>query len=476
MRGSKGKIGIALWGCMLLAGCGREAEAEIPGEGTLEDAVRSEAETVEVPDVAVGESDEGEEMEEVTKIPVLGKTELIMENSRIYGGDNVSGILTDCFTSEETDVILETVQGIWEIDGYAGFVPYAGYVESGRGKIGDTEQERQEKYEKAVEEAETDIPDFSFRIKVYNAAEEKPGDGGQYIYVRSSGDTYVSPFSIDLCLSETDGAYPVFVGETLRGMKTASELSYPIIAVRFFCGSYLEEEERDGYEPAAFLLTSDGQFLLAKDGAFYSMKQSIQSEIMDGNFQHLDEPDDFKERIDEYYNMRLERGIPEVEWQIIDINGDGTEDMILQERDTIYGETKPIVGIFACEGESAKCVEWDLIDMTEYSFCGPTGELMYTAPNYGWVVDSEPYVHYYYDREWNKVEDYTLKIIRIDSTMDEEYAEIWKKEHPDFAVDGIYYRKYAEGREEVLTREEMEEIYETATGYKLDSGLIRYSE
>ena len=475
MKGCKKKTGVILLSCVLLTGCGRETEAEISGGNAVEDASEPGGETAEAPDTAVGEDDESGDAEGVTKISVLGKTELTMENSRIYDGDSLPGILSDCFTSEERDVILDTVWGIWEIDGYAGFVPYDSYVESGRGKTGNTEQERRDKYEKAVEKAETVIPDFSFRIKVYNAAGEEPG-GGQYIYVRSGGGTYASPVGIDLCFREADSAYPVFAGETLQGVKTGSEPGYPVVAVRFFCGFGLEEEGRDCYEPAAFLLTSDGRFLLAEGGAFYTMKQSVQSEIMHGDFRHLDEPDDFKERIDEYYNMWIDRGIPEVEWQMIDINGDGTEDMILQNRDATYGETKPILGIFACEGESAKCVEWDLIDMTEYSFCGPTGELMYTAPNYGQVVDSEPYVHYYYDREWNKVEDYTLKIIRIDSAVDEEYAEIWKKEHPDFAEDGIYYRKYAEGREEVLTREEMEEMYETATGYKLDSGLIRYSE
>lgn len=60
--------------------------------------------------------------------------------------------------------------------------------------------------------------------------------------------------------------------------------------------------------------------------------------------------------------------------------------------------------------------------------------------------------------------------------MDPEYAEIWREEHPDLAEDGIYYRKYTEDGMEELTRGEWEEMYETATGYEVDSELIGYEE
>ncbi len=115
--------------------------------------------------------------------------------------------------------------------------------------------------------------------------------------------------------------------------------------------------------------------------------------------------------------------------------------------------------------------------MTEYSFCGSTGELIYTAPNYGSLVDEEPYQHYYYDKEWNKITDYSLAIIQIDSiAADEEYAKEWKKEHPEFAEDGIYYMKYTESGSEVLTKEEVIEIYEEETGDALYSLLIPENE
>lgn len=77
-----------------------------------------------------------------------------------------------------------------------------------------------------------------------------------------------------------------------------------------------------------------------------------------------------------------------------------------------------IVAIFACEGDSAKCILWDLNDSSEYSFCGSTGELMYTAPYSGMEIAGEPYQHYYYDIEWNKIADYSLVRTIVDSSME----------------------------------------------------------
>lgn len=213
------------------------------------------------------------------------------------------------------------------------------------------------------------------------------------------------------------------------------------------------------------------------DGNVSSPEQSIQCEIMSGNFSRLDASAEFREHIKNTFERWAGGETCEIEWQIIDLNGDGIDDLIVQDRDTVgESEVKQILGIFACDENSARCVEWDLNDMTEYSFCGPTGELMYTAYNYGHIPDEEPYWHYHYDRDWNKIGDYLLVIYWIDSTVDPDYAKIWREEHPDLAEDGIYYRKYTEDAMEELTRGEWEEMYEAATGYKVDSELIRREE
>jgi len=68
-----------------------------------------------------------------------------------------------------------------------------------------------------------------------------------------------------------------------------------------------------------------------------------------------------------------------------------------------------------------------------------------------------------------------LVVYCIDSEDDEEYAEIWKQENPDMAEDGIYYRKYTEEGEEILTQEELESIYEMETGYEFSSEFFKWA-
>lgn len=123
------------------------------------------------------------------------------------------------------------------------------------------------------------------------------------------------------------------------------------------------------------------------DGNVSSPEQSIQCEIMSGNFSRLDASAEFKEHIKNTFDRWAGGETCEIEWQSIDLNGDG-----------------------------------------------------------------------------------------IDSTVDPDYAKIWREGHPDLAEEGIYYRKYTEDAMEELTRGEWEEMYEAATGYKVDSELIRREE
>lgn len=191
---------------------------------------------------------------------------------------------------------------------------------------------------------------------------------------------------------------------------------------------------------------------------------NLLQELLSGNFEHLSgEYSDYRE----LFEMDWERG--ESEWRQIDLNGDGVEDFILQEAKPI-GDTgqKRIIGIFTIEEDSIRCIMADFNDGSEYSFCGTTGKLMYTASNYGGVVDNEPYDCYHYDNEWQEIIDYRLEILRVNSEVDEDYAKVWKSENSDMAEDGLYYFRYMGDKEEKLTKEEWTSIYEAETGLKFD--------
>ncbi|MDE7206553.1 MAG: hypothetical protein K2N90_05260 [Lachnospiraceae bacterium] len=195
-----------------------------------------------------------------------------------------------------------------------------------------------------------------------------------------------------------------------------------------------------------------------KDGTIYEM-------LMSGNFECLGNDEARKKEIERVYQIMTKNGT--AVWRQIDINGDGTDDLILQETYENWGNRKAIAGIFDCKEGQEKCVFWDINDYSEFMFCGATGELMYYAPHYGGVLSMEPYTHYYYDSEWNRIEDYTIVAYRIEATENEPIGEDWIETYPDMAESGDYYRLYmgADQTGKALTFEEFVEIYETETGF-----------
>lgn len=222
------------------------------------------------------------------------------------------------------------------------------------------------------------------------------------------------------------------------------------------------------------LLNDDDYFTYYDSVHFFEkiVDNSIQGTIMSGDFSCLEDTD--WERMQKSYKREIDL----YEWRRLDLNGDCIEDLILQEKRTSTGDEDSnqhrILGIFGCEEDGARCVLWDDVEMGNYSFCGPTGELMNSYYSFGTMVDTEGFTHYYYDKDWNEIIDYRLVIWKVDSPEGYDYPTEWFEAHPDMQEEGIYYRKY-EGDytgEAVLTLEEFKEIYETEMGMEVDSDLL----
>lgn len=455
-------------------------EKNVP-EDTIDDITENTEASVDSEEE--NSADTEEEAPEVTVISVLGKEELVIESDRIQ--ESGLKMIDNMFTLEEINTILSAIKGTWEVDRAMGMISYDDYQEMYLPEV--TREEGVRQYYENIELMPH--PDFTISIKERNTSEGGIVDAeDNYIYVRTKdGVNYDSPMSIVLS-----------VGPFLNLQRDFEDES-PSIYIQFFsvCDSEMEGDheavpyaadgiipymcqEKSGrsYEPATLILTPEGEFMLYKDGVFYSLKQTIQSELMSGNFEHLEggniEGVTSSEYMAERYPQMKESG--DYEWRQLDLNGDGIEDLIWQYTDDRGLEQQEILGIFACNKDSADCILWDSADRTEYYFCGPTGELMYTASSYGLWVAVEPYGHYYYDREWNLIKDYDLVVYDIDVEWGmKEYpqqVEDWRQNHPDMAEQGIYFRKVTDAGVEAFTQEEFTEIYETVTGLGFHSSFF----
>lgn len=122
-------------------------------------------------------------------------------------------------------------------------------------------------------------------------------------------------------------------------------------------------------------------------------------EIEEGNYSYIG---------DEYTQEHLKRIFSEgpgnsnyiYEWVYKDINADGEEDLILQEK-YVYAETPRIVDVFSIKDQDVVHVLCDYMDADyEYQLCD--GGLLYYEQFYG-KYDYEQYILYHYDKEWNEI-------------------------------------------------------------------------
>ena len=398
----------------------------------------------------------------------------IPENAPSRNEISLNGEISGTSETEITDIrdenaesIPASLEGVWAVGEYIGFVPFDAYENGMWYEMAGDGEERMAVYEENKERAAAELPEFFIEIR------ETDTEAGRYVYVTNRKRTYASPINITVSTAVSEDEYSIFNQRTISGLAPYGD--YPVTYIEFHSFDYSEEEDRVIYEPATLILTADGQFLLLKDGAYYSLEHTIQSRIMSGDFSCME--DTWSSDMSDYYERWSKAD--SYEWRLIDLNGDGIDDLILQERRVVSQDRQwhRIIAIFACKEDSAVLFDFDVNDATEYSFCGPTGELMYNYYSYGVSIDFDAYEHYYYDVEWNRITDYTMLETEIDSSMDggwEEFLEYrpnWLEEHPEMDKDGYYYsiipvdpETGEDMKREFMSYEEFKEIFEEVTG------------
>ncbi len=81
-------------------------------------------------------------------------------------------------------------------------------------------------------------------------------------------DNYRSPVSIVLSIDRLNENYPIFSDQTTISSDFYAD--YPILYIKFFIASK-KDNQVEKYIPATLAISSDNQFLILIDGAFYSL-------------------------------------------------------------------------------------------------------------------------------------------------------------------------------------------------------------
>lgn len=130
---------------------------------------------------------------------------------------------------------------------------------------------------------------------------------------------------------------------------------------------------------------------------------------------------------------------PQNEWVQYDINRDGFDDLILQEKRTVGKQRKRIIAIFSAHDSEMTCKLLDVSDVTEFFFLADNNNLIYYYDEH-YTHDVYIYRYIELDCEWNRQWIYDLHIYKV-IDFDEINSEWWKEHRSDITEKGIYTYK-----------------------------------
>ncbi len=212
---------------------------------------------------------------------------------------------------------------------------------------------------------------------------------------------------------------------------------------------------------------------------------SIEEQIIKGDFSSLKESGGNKEEYERIFRIHQES--EDMEWKSCDINNDGFEDMIWQEKEARFSKGKRITGVFSCNPENPQCVIWDTGQMTTGYFWSDADKLVYYYQSYG-ICNYNRYDYFSIDVNWEQKFEYSLEIYNIyDMGFDPEWRKSfeadWQEKYGEPLKEGISYKKcisidpngIASNKYINLSEEEFAEEFYELTGFEFekDSEIIK---
>ena len=170
---------------------------------------------------------------------------------------------------------------------------------------------------------------------------------------------------------------------------------------------------------------------------------SIEEQIKEGDFSCLKESEGKKKEYERIFEIHEELG--DMEWKLFDINKDGFEDLIWQEKEARFSKGKRILGIFSCNPDSPQCVIWDTAQMTTGYFWSDADKLVYYYQSYG-ICSYNRYDYFTVDVNWVQKFEYGLEIYNIydlgsDPEWQESFEAKWQEKYGEQLKEGISYKK-----------------------------------
>lgn len=216
--------------------------------------------------VSTDNTESNNQTKNIIEMNILGKQTIYIDEDRINNDIYEIEQLDNRWDLSEIDNILNAVKGTWKIEKYVGFVHSSLYYPDLYDSNDNLDKDYKEKlyidYDYKKESAKKDIPEVYFSIKEYKGK----GTNNNYIYVN---DKYRSPVSIVLSTDRLNENYPIFSEQTTISSDFYAD--YPVLYIKFFITSKDNQEEK--YIPATLVISSDNQFLILIDGAFYSLTE-----------------------------------------------------------------------------------------------------------------------------------------------------------------------------------------------------------
>lgn len=182
--------------------------------------------------------------------------------------------------------------------------------------------------------------------------------------------------------------------------------------------------------------------------------QDVQTKIQNGDYSCMSDWDEYGYLYEKYGG----HGGGSENWVVMDINEDGIDDLMWMDDLIVSSENERMIfSIFLCYEDTAKCIHWDLNDMTEYLYLSKNKNIIEYGIQFGATSGSEGFFLMKADENEELKRTYGLVIYDV-------YGE--KVKDNILSFEKVTYENDGTHVYEEITKEEFLTEFQKMTGYE----------